>query len=143
VGYLLVAGVVLGVDFSAADWLGVAAMLVTTTAFLAGLGLLIAALVLVVRQAEPVAALATFGLAFLGGAFFPVAVLPDAFEALSRLTPTRLAYDGMRAALYRGDGWGGDAALLLVTTAVTVPLGIWLFSRALRAQRRRGTLAEY
>lgn len=141
--YLLIAGLLLGVDYSGADWVGVVVVLATTTLFLAGLGLLIAALVLVVRQAEPVAALATLALAFFGGAFFPVSVLPPALEALSRVMPTRLAYDGMRAALYRGDGWADDTALLAVTTLLTVPLGVWLFGRALARQRRMGTLGQY
>jgi ABC-2 type transport system permease protein len=103
----------------------------------------IAALVLLVKRAESLAALATFGLAFIGGAFFPVEVFPGWLEEVARFAPTRLAYDGTRSALYTGGGWGDDAAKLLLIAAVAIPFGIWAFDRALRRQRRRGTLGEY
>jgi ABC-2 type transport system permease protein len=141
--YMVVAGLLFGVSFGETDWIGFAAIIFTTTAFVLGLGLVIAALVLLVKRAESLAALATFGLAFLGGAFFPVEVFPGWLEEVARFAPTRLAYDGTRSALYTGGGWGDDAVALLLIAAVAVPFGIWAFDRALRRQRRRGTLGEY
>jgi ABC-2 type transport system permease protein len=143
IAYMLVAGLLFGVSFAETDWVGFVVIIFTTTAFVLGLGLLIAALVLLVKRAESLAGLATFGLAFLGGAFFPVEAFPSWLEAIARLAPTRLAYDGTREALYTGEGWGSDAAILLAIAAVAVPVGIWAFDRALRRQRRRGTLGEY
>ena len=141
--YMLVAGLVFGIDLGDADWIGFAAVILATTAIVLGLGLVIAAFVLLVKRAESVAALATFALAFLGGAFFPVEAFPEWLEAVARFAPTRLAYDGTREALYVGKGWGGDAIALLVIAAVAVPFGVWAFDRALQRQRKRGTLGEY
>lgn len=143
IAYLIVAGLLFGVGFGRTDWLGVVAVLLATSAVLMGLGLVIAALVLLVKRAEPLAALATFGLAFLGGAFFPIDAFPQWLEEIARFAPTRLAYDGTREALYTGSGWGTDAALLVAIAVVAVPVGVWAFDRALRRQRRRGTLGEY
>ena len=143
IAYMVVAGVLLGVSFDDADWVGFVAVTFTTTVFVLGLGLGIAALVLLVKRAEVLAGLSVFGLAFLGGAFFPVETFPAWLEPIARLVPTRLAYDGARSALFTGEGWGTEAALLLLIAVVAVPLGIWAFGRALGAQRRRGTLGEY
>lgn len=141
--YMLSAGLIFGVSFADADWLGFALVILATTVFVIGLGLAIAALVLLVKRAESIAGLATFGLAFLGGAFFPVDAFPSWLEAIARFAPTRLAYDGTRSALYTGEGWGGDALALAAIAVVAVPFGIWAFDRALGRQRRRGTLGEY
>jgi ABC-2 type transport system permease protein len=143
IAYLVVAGLLFGVSFAQTDWLGLVVMLLATTAFLMGLGLVIAALTLLVKRAEALAGLATFGLAFLGGAFFPIDTFPTWLEEVARFAPTRLAYDGTRAAMYTGEGWGEDAAILALTAVVAVPIGVWSFDRALRRQRRRGTLGEY
>jgi ABC-2 type transport system permease protein len=143
IGYLVVAGLLFGVSFASTDWLGLVAVLISTSAFVVGLGLIIAAFVLLIKRAETIAALITFGLAFLGGAFFPVEAFPEWLEAIARITPTRLAYDGTRAALYTGEGWEDDAVILLLVAAVTIPAGIWAFGASLRRQRRMGTLGEY
>jgi ABC-2 type transport system permease protein len=143
IAYLVVAGLLFGVSFSETDWLGLVAVLISSSAFVIGLGLVIAAFVLLIKRAESIAALITFGLAFLGGAFFPVQVFPAWLEAIAQITPTRLAYDGTRAALYTGEGWGDDAAILLLVAVAVVPIGIWAFGAALRRQRRKGTLGEY
>lgn len=141
--YLLGADLALGVDFSDADWLGLTLILVATTVLFFALGLMFAALVMLVKQAQAVASLGTMALALLGGAYFPVSVLPSWLEPLSTLVPTRLAFDGARAALYTGSGWTSDLLGLLLIAAVFVPAGLFLFAASLRWQRRRGSLSEY
>ncbi len=141
--YLLGADLVLGVDFSKADWVGVALVLLATTGLFFALGLVFAALVMVVKQAQAVAALGTTALALLGGAYFPTSVLPSWLEPLATIAPPRLAFDGARAALYTGSGWTDEVAALVLIAAVFVPAGLFLFARSLDWQRRRGTLGEY
>jgi ABC-2 type transport system permease protein len=79
----------------------------------------------------------------LGGAVFPIAVLPGWLQWLGRLMPIRFAYDGVRAALFSGSGWGLDAVVLLGFGAVGAPLGMMLFGRALAHAKRVGTISEY
>ena len=102
-----------------------------------------AAAVMVIKRGQSFSALIIFGMGFLGGAFFPVSVLPGWLEPLASIVPPRYAFDGLRKALYEGGAWSGDALVLLAFSAVMVPVAIWLFERALHHGRRAGSLAQY
>ena len=45
--------------------------------------------------------------------------------------------------MFGAGGWSGDALALFAFGAVTVPIAILLFHRALEEARRAGTLAQY
>jgi ABC-2 type transport system permease protein len=141
--YLLVAGTLLGVSFAGADWLGFAVVLLASAISLSGIGIALGGLVIVIKRGAVVATLVTFFLGLVGGAFFPVSVLPGWLEAIGKVVPTRFAFDGLRAALYQGGDWQGDAAALAAIGLVTLPLAMWLFGAALSYGRRSGTLVQY
>lgn len=141
--YLTVATALLGVSFADADWLGFVVVMIATGAALLGLGVALGALVLVIKRATVAVTLATFALGLLGGAFFPVSVLPDWLQPVAAVIPTRFAFDGLRAALFEGGGWEGDAAALLVIAIVSLPIALWLFRAALDFCRRTGSLVQY
>lgn len=140
--YLIVGGALFGVGFGNADWLGLVVVLLMTATAMSAVGIATAAAVMVVKRGQSLSALVIFGMSLLGGAFFPVSVLPDWLEALGSVVPTRFAFDGLRDALYGGN-WTTDALVLLGFSAVTVPAAIWLFERALLHGRRAGSLAQY
>jgi ABC-2 type transport system permease protein len=141
--YLIVAGTLLGVSFAGADWVGFAVVLAASAASLSGIGIVLGGLVLVIKRGAVVASLFTFFLGLVGGAFFPVSVLPDWLQTIGKVVPTKFAFDGLRAALYQGGGWQGDAVALAAFGVVTLPLAMWLFGVALAYGRRSGTLAQY
>jgi ABC-2 type transport system permease protein len=141
--YLIVATALLGVSFAGADWVGFVIVMLATGGALLGLGIALGALVLVIKRATVAVTLASFALGLLGGAFFPVSVLPGWLQPVASVVPTRFAFDGLRAALFEGGGWEGDAATLLAIAIVSVPLALWLFSAALRHCRRTGSLVQY
>jgi ABC-2 type transport system permease protein len=141
--YLIVATALLGVSFAGADWFGFVVVMAATGAALLGLGIALGALVLVIKRATVVVTLATFALGLLGGAFFPVSVLPDWLQPIAAVIPTRFAFDGLRAALFQGGGWESDAAALLGIAVVGVPVALWLFHTALDHCRRTGSLVQY
>ena len=141
--YLALAGLVLGADFSQASLVGVLVCLLGTGIALTGIGVALGALVIVFKRVEALGAILTFGLGLLGGAFFPIQVLPGALETVARAVPTRLAFDSVRAALFRGEGWGGSALGLYVFALLALPAALWLFGAALRVARRRGSLGQY
>jgi ABC-2 type transport system permease protein len=141
--YLAVAALVLGADFSQADWVGAAVGLIVTGIALTSLGIALGALVVVFKRVDAVGAVAAFGLGLLGGAFFPIEVLPGWLESIARVVPTRLAFDGVRAALYRGEGWVDPILGLLAFGVLSLPVAVWLFGRTLAVSRRRGSLTQY
>lgn len=141
--YLLAADLLLGLGLRHASWVGFAAVLLAAGAAVAGLGIGFAALVVVIKRGEGFATLAVVALGFLSGAYFPISVLPGWLQPLGHVVPTRYAFDGVRAALFQGRGWAGDALALLAFAAVALPLAVWMFDRALGRAKASGTLAEY
>jgi ABC-2 type transport system permease protein len=124
----------------------VATALVTLTATLiacAPLGLLGAALWLVLRRPGVVTTLTAFAFGILGGVYFPVALLPEPLRAVADWVPLAVGLRAFRAALLEGAGLAQAAPaigrLALVATVTFPPAALALrfaFDRA----RRRGSL---
>jgi ABC-2 type transport system permease protein len=141
--YLVIANLVLGLELSQASVPGCVLVLVASAAAVAALGIALGALVLVLKRGEALVRLATFSIAFLSGAFFPIAVLPDWLQPLGEIIPTRFALDGVRAALFVGEGWGDDVLALVLTSVLAVPVALWVFGRGLAWTIRQGSLSQY
>lgn len=141
--YILVAAAFMGLDISETDWIGFASVLLVAGVALSGLGVLFGALVLLVKRGEVLAGMVTTGMGLVSGAFFPVSVLPDWLEPLGAIMPTRFAFDGLRDAIFRGEGWGGDVLALTAFAALSLPLAILACREALRHARRTGSLGQY
>jgi ABC-2 type transport system permease protein len=141
--YLAFAGIVLGLDTSITDFAGLTLIIVATGLTLSAIGVFLGAIVLILKQGETLAAITTFGLGLLSGALFPRELLPEWLQALGDILPTRFALDGMRRALFEGDGWEGDLLALLITAVVLIPLSVAFFSYVLRVVKRAGSLSQY
>jgi ABC-2 type transport system permease protein len=141
--YLVVAGILLSLDLSNADWLGFAIMLVATWGAMVSLGILSGAIVMVIKRGQGIMGLLIFGMGLISGAFFPPELLPSWLQSLGDIVPTRFAFDGIRHALYHGNDWAGDALGLIVFSVIFIPLAIWAFAWALRMARRTGSLSQY
>jgi ABC-2 type transport system permease protein len=141
--YILIAGLWLGVDLSEASWVGFGSVLVAAGFAFTGLGIVLGSLVLVLKRAEVLAGLLTFGLGLVSGAFFPISILPGWVQPIGRVLPTRFAFDGLREALFGGTDWGADAGWLLVFAVISIPLAVWTFAQALSYATRAGTLTQY
>jgi ABC-2 type transport system permease protein len=141
--YLLLSALMFGVSFANADWFGFTVILVTSGAALASIGVVLGAVVLVMKRGEVLTGAVTFAMGLVSGAYFPVDVLPSWLQALGRFLPTRFAFDGLRAAIFQGENWGGDALALTAFALVGLPLGVWCFGRGLLHSRRAGTISQY
>ena len=139
--YLLVAALVVSADFANADWVGFIVMVTTTGCAMAAVGIAVGAAALVLKRAELLSGLVLLALSLLGGAYFPIDVLPAWIQPLAEILPTTFAFDGVRAALYRGDGWALPAVELLGFALVALPISVWGFGSALSHGRRRGSLS--
>ncbi len=139
--YLAFAGALLGLNLGNADWIGAVLMLALGAAAALMLGAFLAAFAVAYRYGSAVGRTAIVALGFLSGVYFPIAALPAPLQAVSAVLPTRMAVDGLRAAL-AGGPWLPNGLLLLVATAVGLPLSAWAFARALDHARRTGALVR-
>lgn len=141
--YILVSGLALGVDFSDANWGAFVIMMVASGVALSGIGIILGAVIMVVKRGEGIAAVATLSMGILGGALFPVEVLPGWAQGIASVMPTRYSFDGVRTAVFVGSGWGDDLLALAVFTALVMPLGLWVFRAGLAHAKRVGSLSDY
>jgi len=144
--YLAGAALVFHVDWGRADWGAVALLLGLALAHTATLGLLVAALIIVIKRGDGVVALLTGAIALLTGIFYPIEVLPLPLQWLARGLPLTYALRGLRQALFHAGAPGEIGSALLILAGTTVLLGppaAWLLQRALAHARRDGHLAGF
>jgi ABC-2 type transport system permease protein len=108
--------------------------------------LLMAAAVIALKQVTGAVPFVTTALAFLGGFFFPVRLLPDWIEWMSTVQPFTPTLDLLRHLLVntplQDPAW--ESVLKIAAfAAVLLPLSGLALHRAIAVCRRRGTLIEY
>jgi ABC-2 type transport system permease protein len=140
---LLVAGLA-GATFSV-QWEALVVVALLSVVAFAGLGLIAAAAVLVVKRGDPVAALVGMVGTLAGGAYVPTSTFPGWLRGVAAVNPMTAALDAWRGALLGGSsaGLAGPVLGLAALAAVAVPFGWWLCGRAVDVARRDGTLAAY
>ena len=111
-----------------------------------GFAYLLAAIVLIIREANFFVDTMQFAVGMMSGTAFPVTLLPGVLQPIALALPTTYAIDILRSQAL-GSRPLFDARLeylvLLVLTGLTYPLGRWAFARAEVTMRRRGMLAQY
>jgi len=141
--FLTAVALVLGLEFDVAGVPAAAVFVVAVLPLAWGLGLLSAAVILVLRRGVPSARLVVAALAVVSGAYFPLTLLPDSVEWLAALNPMARALEGMRNAMLGGswDRLGPELLALLVPSVVLLIAGSIAFSLALARERRLGAFA--
>ena len=123
----------------------VPAVLVAVVAMV-GVAFLLAAGVVLIREANFFIDTTNFLFSIASGTAFPVTILPAIFLPVALLLPTTYAVDLLRVNAI-GQRPLFDPLLewvaLLATTAFVIVVGRWAFARAVRVMRVRGTLAQY
>jgi ABC-type multidrug transport system permease subunit len=141
--YLLLAGAFLGLSLAHVSWLGLIVSFAVSGLAFAGIGIGLAALVIVFKRAEMLGSFGTVGLGLLGGAVFPASALPSWLHPLATIVPTRFAFDAVRNALFGTRGWLGPTLILLAIGAVLVVISLALFTSAVRLVVRLGSVSQY
>ena len=121
-------------------------VLALSTVGVLGIGYLVGAIVLRMRDANFFVDAADFLFVALSGAAFPIVVLPDAVRWISYLLPTTYALDLMRASalgtrplLHPALEW----VLLAVTSTVLLAVGRWAWLATEHRLRVKGTLGQH
>jgi ABC-2 type transport system permease protein len=109
-------------------------------------GMLLLAMVLVVKQVAAGTTWIIAGISLIAGLYFPVTLLPNWIEWASDVQPFTPAVDLMRHLLVGTeltDPVWLDVARLAGFATLLLPLSVWTLKRALQVSRRRGTIIEY
>jgi len=109
-------------------------------------GLLFAALTVVIKQGNVGTSWVIALMALTGGVYFPITVLPQWLQVISRLQPFTPATSVLRHLLVDSPlaaSFGPSLLKLAAFAAVLLPVSILLLAAAIRAGQRSGTIIEY
>jgi len=144
--YLLLGVLVFSFSLSQANLLAALVVLLLSIASFSGIGIISAAFVLVLKKGDPISWLFGGVSTLLAGVFYPVTVLPDWLEPLSRFLPLTYALDAMRLTMLQGYSLYDvrfDMLVLLGFTLVLTPIALFAFSQALKRAKMEGSLIQY
>ena len=144
--YLVAIAVGFGLHFNLDGLVPALIVLVAFVPFVWGLGLISAAGTITFRGGSAGVGFAVAIMTLASGAYFPLELLPGWLSALAVLNPMAIAIEGMREPLLGTASWSQtvDAVLVLVPLAIVSLLaGVFAFRKALRRERRLGTLGLY
>ena len=142
----LVAGALLGADFSHADLPATALALLVTMVGFTGMGLLAGGVVIVIKRGNPVGWLLQGASIVLSGVFYPTAVLPAGLQALGELLPMTHALVILRGSILLGTEITAaipEFVALVALSAIYLAAGLISCSLAIRYGRTDGSLAQY
>jgi ABC-2 type transport system permease protein len=112
---------------------GVVAVVVLGAALFATFSLIIACLVKTRERFMGIGQLLTMPLFFASNAIYPIGLMPEWLRVVSRVNPLSYEVDALRALMLQNGvsafGLPTDFAVLLITTAVLVAVGAYLYPR--------------
>ena len=134
-----------GVDFSSANLLTLAAVVLVTTFAMTGFGLMLSSLGMYLRTSMVIANIFLFiGLLF-SGVNFPVSRLPEWLQPIAYAIPLTYGTDAARAAVNGASVWEVGSLLFNMTVVgiVLVFVGYLIFRFFEWLSRRNGTMEQY
>jgi ABC-2 type transport system permease protein len=144
---ILVAGALaFGVDLRGMNIPATLLVLVLSVATFVACGVLSAATVVRLKKGDPFTwMLGGFG-SLLGGAYFPIDVMPAWMQKVSSVIPITYSLDALRLTMLKGYSVNLVAkpvVTLLAIAVILLPASIALFVAAVRNGRKEGTLMQY
>jgi ABC-2 type transport system permease protein len=136
----------MGVDLSHANILSASLVLAFSILTFVAFGVLSAATILWLKKGDPLAWILGGMGALIGGAYFPVEVLPDWLQKISWLVPITYSLDALRLTLINGyplEKVAGQTLTLGLITVITLPASLIFFAAMVRKGRFEGTLTQY
>lgn len=144
--YIVIGSALYGVSMADANLVAAVVIFVLTIGCFAGLGILWASVVLLLKRGEAILTMISLVVIVMSGVVFPRNLLPEWMQFLAELIPLAPALDGMRLAILQGQGLE-DLTFVLVKlalfTVILLPLGMAAFSYAVVIAKRTGSLVEY
>lgn len=144
--YLAAGFFLFGVDFSRVNFLSLSAIMLLSFFSFSALGILSSCFILLFKRGNPLAFLLNSAEGFLGGAYFPAAILPFGLYKLSWFLPVYWSIRAAQKAFYGAAGLEDIAvelAVLAVFSLVLVPISFFAFKIASSRARRAGSLNHF
>jgi ABC-2 type transport system permease protein len=144
--YLLFGAFIFGASLGQANIPAAILVMLLSIASFSGIGIMSAAVVLLIKKGDPVAWLLGGASSLLAGVYYPISVLPDWLAPVSRVLPLTYALDAMRLAMLQGYSiyeLRFDILVLSGFTIVLTPLAFLVFKKALRRAKIEGSLIQY
>ncbi len=144
--YILLGLLLFGLKLHLTSILALVVLMILTIGSFAGIGLISAAFILVLKQGSPVPLLVTTASGLLGGVFYPVDILPAWLVPFSQLLPITHALEAMRHILLNGASFAfvwEQILILVLFSAILIPMGLAAFGYGLKIAKREGSLLYY
>lgn len=144
---IFVGGVLLfHVDLTQMNVTATILVLIVSVAIFVAFGVLSASAIVWLKKGDPITwVLGGFG-SILGGAYFPIDVMPSWMQKVSFLVPITYSLDALRMTILKGGTIATVAkpvGTLAVMAAVLLPASVAIFAAAVRRGRKEGTLTQY
>jgi ABC-2 type transport system permease protein len=144
--YFLVGIFVFGVRLSQANYLTAIIVLLLSIASFSGIGVLSAAFILWTKRGDPISWIFGSLSSLLAGVYYPITVLPDWLQPVSKFVPMTYALDAMRLAMLKGYSLfevRNDVFALLGFSLILTPLAFLAFRIALKRAKMEGSLTQF
>jgi ABC-2 type transport system permease protein len=144
---IFVGGVLLfHVDLTQMNVAATILVLIVSVAIFVAFGVLSASAIVWLKKGDPITwALGGFG-SILGGAYFPIDVMPTWMQKVSFLVPITYSLDALRLTILKGGTIATVAkpvGTLALMAVVLLPASVAIFAAAVRRGRKEGTLTQY
>lgn len=144
--YLLMGALIYRVELFNTNLPAALLVFVLTVLSFAGIGMIWASIVLIIKRGEAVITVAGYMVVILSGTLFPKELLPGWVQAFAALIPLTYGLEGMRLAVLQGASIADQWLIVLILTAFAVCLiaaGLFAFSTSVGIAKRAGTLSQY
>ena len=144
--YIAVGALVFGVTLASVNWAACLVVALLTVLLAIAIGVAAAAAQVALQKGGAVLWLLGAGGWFVTGTIFPVSALPAGLRQVADMIPITHALNAMRSALLQSAGFTqlrSELLVLIIFVAALLPFSMIVFSAALNAARRRGSLSFY
>ncbi len=145
-GYILIGVLFFGLDVNNINIFASIVVLIFTIVSFSGIGILAAAIIMLLKKGLPIAWLVSTFASLFGGTYFPIEILPPPLKVISYSLPITYSLRAFRYTILKGYSlWEirGDILVLIIYSIVLVPISILIFKIALKRTKINGSLTHY
>lgn len=143
---IIFSGLFLHVNFSQINILSTVVMLILSIIAFSSIGIMAGACVVIFKRGNPLEMAFGFFITLVSGAYFPISVLPAKMQLIAAVNPVRFAIDGTRLAMLQGYSLPmlqKEIITLTIMCVILFPLGVFIFSQAIKKVKYDGSLMVY